>query len=313
MYHIDMSLGLGGQGQLAVGNGATTGATSLEAVVSDLAGGWNEPYWSVTQGEQPLANQVGTAARNLSTGFVQGTQALWNGMTGAGAAGQALQAWNQGQYGAAAVYGVQSLIEAGSTVLTGGLAGTATKLGAVGVAGTSGVRGAEAVRVANSGRDALIAESRTQSAYLQGKYGSLSSEQRLARIDELSGANYQRRIGEAIDNQEYVYRYLSETGLSDSTRYGTLRGYTTTELSTSSADVARGAQILPEWGIPKYGVKIPVSDMNGFSIARPMGGKSPIGWEPFTNSYPSAGSGGWSQFLLNEIAFNQANVFKLNP
>jgi len=139
------------------------------------------------------------------------------------------------------------------------------------------------------------------------------SAARMARIDELAGANYQRRLGEAIDNQEYVYRYLSEKGLSDSTRYGTLRGYTTTTSSMSSAEVANGVQILPEWGIPQYGVKIPVSELNGFSVARPMGGKSTLGWEPFANSYPAAGSGGWPQFLLNEVPFNPANVFKLKP
>ena len=81
----------------------------------------------------------------------------------------------------------------------------------------------------------------------------------------------------------------------------------------SSAEVANGAQILPEWGIPQYGVKIPVSELNGFSVARPMGGKSTFGWEPYTNSYPAAGSGGWPQFLLNEVPFNPANVFRLNP
>ena len=96
-------------------------------------------------------------------------------------------------------------------------------------------------------------------------------------------------------------------------RYGTLRGYTTTEFSTSSAEVAHGAQILPEWGVPAYRVEIPVSDLNGFSVARPMGNKASIGWEPFTRSYPAAGPGGWTQFLLNEVSFNAKNVFKLNP
>ena len=139
------------------------------------------------------------------------------------------------------------------------------------------------------------------------------SAARMARIDELSGANYQRLLGNAIDNQEYVYRYLSEKGLSTSTQYGSLRGYTTTEFSTSSAEVANGAQILPEWGVPVYGVRIPVSDLNGFSVARPMGNTATTGWEAFTNSYPSAGSGGWPQFLINQIPLDPANIFKLNP
>lgn len=38
------------------------------------------------------------------------------------------------------------------------------------------------------------------------------SAARMARIDGLAGANYQRVLSDAIDNQEYVYRYLSEKG-----------------------------------------------------------------------------------------------------
>ena len=64
----------------------------------------------------------------------------------------------------------------------------------------------------------------------------------------------------------------------------------------SSAEVANGVQILPEWGIPQYGVKIPVSELNGFSVARPMGGKSTLGWEPYANSYPAAVSAGGPNF-----------------
>ena len=63
------------------------------------------------------------------------------------------------------------------------------------------------------------------------------SAARMARIDELAGANYQRLLGNAIDNQQYVYRYLSESGLSTSAQYGSLRGYTTTEFSTDRKSV----------------------------------------------------------------------------
>lgn len=167
--------------------------------------------------------------------------------------------------------------------------------------------------VANSARAELIAESRAQSALLKEKYGALSPEQRATRIDELSGLNYERRIGEAINNQEYVFRYLSEDGLNTSLRYGSVRGYTTTEFSHSSSAVADGAQILPEWGVPKYGVAIPVNKLNGFSVARPMGNRATVGWEAFTNSYPQAGAGGWSQFLINEVSIDQTYIFRLKP
>lgn len=169
------------------------------------------------------------------------------------------------------------------------------------------------VKSTTSPRDELISQANARSAYLKEKYGSLTSEQRRARIDELSGANYERRIGELIDGQEYVFRYLSEEGLEKSFKYGTIRGYTTTEFSHSSQVVAEGAQILPEWGIPKYGVAIPVSKLNGFNVARPMGGKATSGWEMFTNSYPEAGRGGFSQFEINAVPIDQTFIFRLKP
>ncbi|MGH8078455.1 MAG: hypothetical protein ACREPE_14185, partial [Lysobacter sp.] len=163
-------------------------------------------------------------------------------------------------------------------------------------------------RVANGARAEMIAESRAQSALLREKFGALSPEQRAARIDELSRLNYERRIGEAINSQEYVFRYLSEDGLNTSLRYGSVRGYTTTEFSHSSSAVANGAQILPEWGVPQYGVAIPVDKLNGFSLARPMGNRATMGWEPFTNSYPKAGHGGWSQFMINEVQIDETYI-----
>jgi len=162
-------------------------------------------------------------------------------------------------------------------------------------------------------REELVAEARAQSALLKGKYGALSPTQRTARIDELSRLNYERRIGEAIDNQEYVFRYLSADSLASSLRYGTVRGYTTTEFSHSSSIVASRAQVLPAWGVPEYGVAIPVDKLNGFSIARPMGNKATTGWEAFTNSYPQAGAGGWSQFLIDPVPVDKVHIFRLKP
>jgi len=167
--------------------------------------------------------------------------------------------------------------------------------------------------IKRSAKDDLIKQSRDRSLQLKEEHGSLTSPERLARIDKLSKENYNRLLENEIGKQEYVYRYRSEKGLSDSMKYGSLRGYTTTEFSTSSAEVANGAQILPEWGTPKYGVKIPTKDLAGFEVARPMGDTAKTGWEAFTNSYPEAGSGGWTQFKINEIPFNPDNLFKLNP
>ncbi|CAH9066996.1 hypothetical protein PSECIP111951_03686 [Pseudoalteromonas holothuriae] len=74
-----------------------------------------------------------------------------------------------------------------------------------------------------------------------------------------------------------------------------------------------GAQIKPEWSEPKYGVAIPVEALNGYQLARPNGGESPFGWELFTNSYPEAGRGGWSQFLINPVPIENAHIFRLKP
>lgn len=111
--------------------------------------------------------------------------------------------------------------------------------------------------------------------------------------------------------QEYVYRYLSEQGLETSVKYGSVRGYTTTQLSGSSKVVAEGAQIKPEWGMQSYGVAIPVSKLRGYNIARPLGGEAPIGWEYKTFSYPDAGPGGWSQFLIDSAPIEDVHIFTL--
>nr|WP_260296017.1 hypothetical protein [Sedimenticola hydrogenitrophicus] len=153
----------------------------------------------------------------------------------------------------------------------------------------------------------------SRGAELRAKYGHLSPQERTAKIDELSRLNYERRLSESIGSQDYVFRYLSEDGLDKSLRYGSVRGYTTTEFSHSSSSVARGAQIKPEWGEPAYGVAIPVDKVRGFSVARPFGNQGSRGWEVYTNSYPEAGSGGWSQFLLDPVPIEDVHIFRLKP
>jgi len=148
-------------------------------------------------------------------------------------------------------------------------------------------------------------------AALRAKYPDLSPAQRAARIDELSNANYMRRLQEELGGQEYVYRYLSEDGLATSLKYNSVRGYTTTQLSASSRAVAEGAQIKAAWGVPRYGVAIPVDKLRGYKLARPLGGDSPVGWEFKTYSYPEAGPGGWTQFLVDGVPLDDVHIFTL--
>ena len=68
----------------------------------------------------------------------------------------------------------------------------------------------------------------SRAEYLQQKYGHLTRQERISRIDELSRQNYTRRLTESINNQEYVFRYLSEDGLRKSLMSNNVRGYTTT-------------------------------------------------------------------------------------
>ena len=142
---------------------------------------------------------------------------------------------------------------------------------------------------------------------------TLTGAARRARIDELARRNWERVIGDKISKQDYVFRYLSEEGYATSAKYGSVRGYTTTEFSSSASEVAARAQILPAWGTPKYGVAIPVNKLRGFSVPRPFGGKGKVGWEPFTNSYPSAGPGGWTQFNIEAVPLEDVYVFSLKP
>jgi hypothetical protein len=142
----------------------------------------------------------------------------------------------------------------------------------------------------------------------------MSSQQRLLHIDARAGENYTRRLTETIyQGDDVVLRYLSDAGLKKTLETGYLRGYTTTLFSHSSRTVARGAQIFPEWGVPRYGVAIPVSKLDGFKLARPIGNSTEFGWELFTNSYPKAGPGHWPQFLIEKVHVDDTYIFRLNP
>lgn len=110
------------------------------------------------------------------------------------------------------------------------------------------------------------------------------------------------------------FRYLTEDGLKKiSLISNNVRGYTTTFFSHSAKEVARKAQIFPEWGVPKFGVAIiPTDKLNGFKLARPIGNQGTIGWEIITNSYPKAGAGGWTQFLTNPVHIDDVYIYRLD-
>lgn len=101
--------------------------------------------------------------------------------------------------------------------------------------------------------------------------------------------------------------------------YGSVRGYTTTNFSHSSSEIMDGTQILEQWlggphlGSVRYGAAIPVDKLRGVSIVRPMENSATSGWELFTNSYPEAGKGGFSQFLIDSVPIEDVKLFTLEP
>ena len=44
-----------------------------------------------------------------------------------------------------------------------------------------------------------------------------------------------------------------------------------------------------------------------------MGGSATAGWEVHANSYPKAGAGGYSQFLINSVPLEDVFIFRLDP
>jgi len=156
-------------------------------------------------------------------------------------------------------------------------------------------------------------QSLSRMEYLTQKYGSMTSAERMSRIDKLAMQNYERRAWDLINEHGYVNRYLSDESLNVSKRFGVVRGYSTTIDSDSSAEVARRAQIKPEWGMPKYRTVIPADSINSIRIARPYGDTGSYGWEFFTHSYPEAGSGGWPQFIIDDVNLEAVHITELRP
>lgn len=115
--------------------------------IGSFADGWNDSYWSVLQGQQPLAHQAGGAARRASDAIQSFGRGLISGMTGYGASIDSQRAFKQGQYGKAVIHGIQALLEAGSTVASASsyavlksstlAAGTSASMRSVGNAGSA--------------------------------------------------------------------------------------------------------------------------------------------------------------------------------
>jgi hypothetical protein len=169
------------------------------------------------------------------------------------------------------------------------------------------------MRRVNSEQVRTRAETRARAALLKETRGALSPQQRAEKIDEVCRIKFERRIREEMKKGQLVYRYLSKEALDKALASGVVSGYATTEFSVYSAEVAKGAQILPDWSVPEYGLAIPIDQLKGITVARAFGNHDPGEWEPLANSYPEAGDGGWMQFLIKDVPIAQAFYFKLDP
>ncbi len=58
-------------------------------------------------------------------------------------------------------------------------------------------------------------------------------------------------------------------------------------------------------------LKIPKSEIVGTRVPRPFGDSLDKGWEPVTEAYPAAGSGGNSQFLAKTKGWDDSWVTDL--
>ena len=172
-----------------------------------------------------------------------------------------------------------------------------------------------ALRATNTARAEIIAEARATSAMLREKYGAMTSAERMARIDELAGSNYNRLLAQDLSNQEFVYRLVKSSDLRHYEAAGAISGragsptYFALDTADSIPAHMLGAQMKPA-GYDTV-LRIPVTELVNPAVPRPFGyapvsSRPNVGWEYFTNSYPEFGSGGFRQFEATTRSYSPA-------
>jgi hypothetical protein len=134
-------------------------------------------------------------------------------------------------------------------------------------------------------------------ALTQDQYKSLMSQYRS------QGPALQLELDTMISQQDFVYRATTQRMVDVYRQNGTVSGrsggtYMTTDYVGLDPQVLmdRG-QVFQHWGEPEVLLKIPTSAINSATVPRPLGNSLSVGWEPFTDFYPAAGSGGLRQFM----------------
>jgi len=130
-----------------------------------------------------------------------------------------------------------------------------------------------------------------------------------------NGSSLQKALNGIIESQDYVYRATSRRALKYARKAGRidLPSYMTTEslLGMSSRSIMDRFQIFKHWRTPDVILRIPKSALDYVAVPRPLGGALQIGWEPFTDFYPAAGSGGGRQFLGTTSTWDESWVIPI--
>ncbi|MEJ2076080.1 MAG: RHS repeat-associated core domain-containing protein, partial [Reinekea sp.] len=135
-------------------------------------------------------------------------------------------------------------------------------------------------------------------ALTQDQYKSLMSQYRN------QGNKLQAELDTTISQQEYVYRAAKlrdienyQAANSISGRNGVPTYMSTDYVGTDPSVLMDKGQIFTQWGEPEVLLKIPTSALDTAKVPRPLGNSLSTGWEPLTEFYPAAGSGGMNQFM----------------
>ncbi|MFL0809014.1 MAG: DUF6531 domain-containing protein [Agarilytica sp.] len=129
------------------------------------------------------------------------------------------------------------------------------------------------------------------------------------------GPEFQADLDRRLDQEGFVYRATS----SRNVEFYKEAGHVNRDAYMTFDDVGMDpkvnmdkSQVFDHWGEPDVLLKIPKSEIVDARVPRPFGGTLEKGWEPVTEAYPAAGSGGNSQFLGKTKSWDDSWVTPLD-
>jgi hypothetical protein len=155
---------------------------------------------------------------------------------------------------------------------------------------------------------AIAREAAALSRIATNNLDNSASVLRMARIDELAGANYQRILSRDLSSTEYVYRGVSQEMVDIYKMQNAVSGrsglptYFSLDVGGTPSLHALGAQ-MPK--APEVMLRIPRAELVEPFVPRPLYGTASTGREYFANSYPSWGHGGYRQFMGTTKSFSE--------